>query len=136
MGGPRVFTVEQANGLIPDLERIFVQVDEIRKKTQTTKIRLNALEMIWGEGLQEPDCPDRKEFEHYVREMKSLEETFHSEAAKVAALGGMVKGMDPGLVDFYGIRDGVLVFLCWRRGEKKIEHWHDLESGFAGRQPL
>jgi len=136
MGGPRVFTVAQANEQIHDLERIFVTVDEIRKRIQTTKIRLNALEMIWGEGLQKPDCPDHKEFEHYVREMKAQEEAFNAEVAKIAALGGMVKGMEPGLVDFYGVRDGVLVLLCWRRCEKKIGHYHDLESGFAGRQPL
>lgn len=136
MAGPRVFSVEQANEQIPDLERIFAVTDTLRKKLQTSKIRLNALEMIWGEKLQESDCPDHGEFRHYVEELKSLEESLQGELGKIAALGGSVKGMDPALVDFYGVRDGFLVYLCWRRGEKAITHFHDLESGFSGRQPL
>lgn len=136
MAGPRVFTVDQAEEQIPDLERVFAGAAAIRKKLQTTKIRLNALEMIWGEKLQESECPDHKEFLHYIEEMKSLEETLQAEMAKVASLGGQVKGVDPALVDFYGVRDGFLVYLCWKQGEKRITHFHDLESGFAGRQPL
>lgn len=136
MKGPRVYTVEQVNELVPDLIRIFDQADAIRKKIQTTKIRLNALEVIWGEGLQKSDCPDHKEFEHYIEELKNLEEAFSRELAKVGEMGGQVKSFDPGLADFYGVRDGYLVFLCWRRGEESIDYWHDLESGYAGRQPL
>lgn len=136
MPGPKVFTVEQANENVLDLQRIFESLDNIRKRTQTTKIRLNAIEMIWGEKLQEEECPDHKEFLHFVSELKSLEEQFNAELAKITALGGTVKSTDPGLVDFYAVRDGYLIFLCWRRGDKKIEHWHELDAGFAGRQKL
>lgn len=50
--------------------------------------------------------------------------------------GCELKDLDAGLVDFPHHRDGQIVFLCWKRGEARIEYWHDLESGFAGRQPL
>jgi hypothetical protein len=39
-------------------------------------------------------------------------------------------------VDFYGRRDGEVVYLCWRDGEDRVAHWHTLGSGFAGRRPL
>ncbi|MBI3740972.1 MAG: DUF2203 family protein [Chloroflexi bacterium] len=39
-------------------------------------------------------------------------------------------------LDFPAYRDSQLVYLCWKRGEARIEYWHDLESGFGGRQPL
>ena len=39
-------------------------------------------------------------------------------------------------MDFYTLREDRLVFLCWRLDEAHITHWHDIESGFAGRQPV
>jgi hypothetical protein len=47
-----------------------------------------------------------------------------------------IKDLDRGLVDFPAIRDGKEVFLCWEQDEDDIEFWHDLESGYAGRERL
>src|SRR5437667_393229 len=51
-------------------------------------------------------------------------------------IGCVFKGFDPGLVDFYGKLDGKEMFWCWKVGEERIEHWHELESGYPGRQPI
>jgi hypothetical protein len=47
-----------------------------------------------------------------------------------------VKDLDRGLVDFPAYIGGKEVFLCWENGEDDIEFWHDLESGYAGREKL
>jgi hypothetical protein len=47
-----------------------------------------------------------------------------------------VQGVRDGLVDFYTLRDDRLVFLCWRLGEPRITHWHEVDAGFADRQPV
>ena len=54
----------------------------------------------------------------------------------IMAMGIFVKDIDQGLVDFLGKRDGREVFLCWHYGEDDIAYWHDLNAGFAGRQPI
>ena len=51
-------------------------------------------------------------------------------------IGCVFKGFDMGLVDFYGKLDGREIFWCWKQGEDKIEHWHEIEGGYAGRQPV
>ena len=51
-------------------------------------------------------------------------------------LGIVVRDIDRGLIDFPAIVDGREVYLCWQLGEDEIAFWHDLESGFGGRQPL
>jgi hypothetical protein len=51
-------------------------------------------------------------------------------------VGAEVKGFADGLVDFPGELDGRRIRWCWMLGEASIEHWHDAESGFAGRQPV
>jgi hypothetical protein len=55
---------------------------------------------------------------------------------RLAALGVEMKGIDEGLVDFPSEREGRVVYLCWRLGEPDIEHWHELDAGFRGRQRL
>jgi hypothetical protein len=50
-------------------------------------------------------------------------------------LGVEAKGHD-GLVDFPTIVDGRRAFLCWKLGEAEVSYWHELDAGFAGRQPL
>jgi hypothetical protein len=67
-----------------------------------------------------------------------VEEFRHIERGleKLQTLGVMVKDLDTGLVDFLSLRDGREVLLCWRLGEKKVSYWHELHTGFAGRQPL
>jgi hypothetical protein len=52
------------------------------------------------------------------------------------AIGCVFKGFEAGLVDFYSLRDDRPIFLCWRLGEDRIAYWHEIESGFAGRQPI
>ena len=50
--------------------------------------------------------------------------------------GCVLKDLDRGLLDFYALSGDRLIFLCWQLGESEIAHWHTLEGGFAGRQPL
>lgn len=56
--------------------------------------------------------------------------------AELHELGCQFKGFDVGLVDWYSLYAGRPVFLCWRLGEPRIEWWHQVDAGFAGRQPI
>ncbi|MCH8919420.1 MAG: DUF2203 domain-containing protein [Chloroflexi bacterium] len=56
--------------------------------------------------------------------------------AGVTSFGCELKGLDQGLIDFPAERDGRTIYLCWQLGEETIAHWHDIETGFAGRQQL
>jgi len=55
---------------------------------------------------------------------------------RVRELGVILKDVDRGLCDFPYMKDGRVVYLCWQLGEETIGYWHDIESGFAGREPL
>ena len=48
----------------------------------------------------------------------------------------VLRDLETGLLDFPSIRDEREVYLCLRDGEDEITHWHDLDAGFAGREPL
>jgi hypothetical protein len=55
---------------------------------------------------------------------------------ELESIGCLFKGFEEGLVDFYALKDDRLVFLCWKLGEEHITHWHEVDTGFAGRQPI
>ena len=56
--------------------------------------------------------------------------------AKIQETGCLVKDIDEGLIDFPSLIEGQEAFLCWKLGEDRIEYWHGLEDGFAGRKRL
>ncbi|MFQ5943332.1 MAG: DUF2203 domain-containing protein [Anaerolineales bacterium] len=55
---------------------------------------------------------------------------------QIQEAGVLVKDLDRGLLDFPSEREGRIVFLCWQYGEPELAFWHDIDAGFAGRQPL
>jgi hypothetical protein len=57
-------------------------------------------------------------------------------AEQIHEMGCELKGIEEGLIDFRTEMGGREVYLCWKLGEERIDWWHDLETGFAGRQPL
>ena len=136
MPGPHVYTVEQANELLPELERAFERLDALREQLRNAKIKLTAIEMIWGNKVNDADCPDHNEGLHLVRQLKELEEAFQVVLQELAERSVTVKDVEAGLVDLYHVRDHQLVFLCWKRGETSVQAWHHVDAGFAGREPL
>jgi hypothetical protein len=134
--GPRVYTPREANALIAKLNALFDGVDQVRQRLKTLKGKIDVLEMIWGEEVQAESNPDNREYRHYLDEIEQAKKDFETATRRIADLEAVVKSLDQGLVDFYGVIDGRLVFLCWQRGEKAIEYYHHLEDGFQGRQPI
>jgi hypothetical protein len=55
---------------------------------------------------------------------------------ELAEIGCELKDYQAGLIDFVGRHEGRDVYLCWKLGEERITHWHELDSGFAGRQSV
>ena len=129
----RYFTPDEANELLPAVRALAERMVGHRTALAEAQQRYSEfLEAIGGNGggLQ-------------PSEFAKAQQQVEQEAAGVARcvegiheLGGIVKDLDDGLVDFLAKRDGEDVLLCWRLGEHEVGHWHGLEEGFAGRKPL
>lgn len=134
--GPRIYTPREANAAIPDVETIFTELDRVRTRLKQIKNKVDVLEMLWGDEIQSDANPDKREYTHYMEEIERSRKDYDSATRKFADLEALVKSVDNGLVDFYGVIEQRLVFLCWKRGEKAVEYYHQLEDGFQGRQPI
>ncbi len=122
----KTFTVQEANALIPRLEELLAEMDELREKIQSQS---GALETASAQAKNNGGGKQASEYLEMV-------ERFNADYKLIADLGCEVKDPQMGLIDFPSYRDGELVYLCWKRGEPRIAFWHTLESGFPGRQPL
>jgi len=131
--GPRIWTVREANATIPALDAIFKSIEEVRHRLKKLKGKADVLEMLWGDELASESCPDHREFQHYGQELERLKLEYDTQAKRFGELEVVLKSIDSGLVDFYGVIESRLVFLCWKRGETEVEYYHQIEEGFNGR---
>lgn len=76
---------------------------------------------------------DARYYEEHIEELLAA---IRERVGRITGLGIEVKDIENGLVDFLSRRDGRAVYLCWRFDEPDIGYWHELDAGFAGRQPL
>jgi len=122
----KYFTVEEANALIPELN------DWVP--------RLQELYALMNKGF--PDIQKARAKAEYsggsVHGANYLKVALKANqiTKNLEKRGCVLKGIEMGLVDFPSIRDGKEVYLCWKIPEQEIRFWHDLDTGFAGRQPI
>ena len=91
--------------------------------------------LLSGEGDHQPGTSETSL--RRIAQAQALYDAVRSAVEAIEQLGAEVKDIESGLIDFYSLRDGTQeVLLCWRLGEREITHYHDLQSGFSGRQPV
>ncbi|MDZ4819806.1 MAG: DUF2203 domain-containing protein [Planctomycetota bacterium] len=130
---PKLFTVEQANAMLPLVRAIVKDLADLSRDVIERRERLSFLvsgqeqsssDLYSDELVQIEDELDKdgKRLREYVEELQEL--------------GVEPKNGPEGLVDFRCLMDGRVVYLCWKLDEPAITHWHELDTGYAGRQEL
>ena len=124
----KLFKIEEANALLPTVRPI---VRKIRRAyRQMTRLQAEAKQAAEGAERGGGGFPEGG---WYVAALVGLAE----HTGELDALGIQMKDYSRGLIDFPSLRDGRVVLLCWQFDEgDEIHWWHDMEAGFAGRQPL
>lgn len=131
----RYFTVAEANALVPWLERGLRSAMLLRANLRAVANELSRLgEPLQDDSLQREGGPP--ELAAARARARGLVEALTEELRAFAEAGVAVKDLETGLCDFVARREGRDVYLCWRLGEKQVAHWHELDTGFAGRRPL
>jgi hypothetical protein len=131
----RLFTLEEANALVPTLHRL-VGRQILRQAEIEDRLRLLARAsggVACDLEIAEGDSGDIRELKGDVLERLAAYEEGWQE---VAALGAVVKDTQAGAVDFYGRVHGRAVWLSWRYGEERIDHFHEMDASVECRKPL
>ena len=121
----RHFTVAQANRLIGEVETALSSLRAARDQLTDPQ----AHEALSGAAPANGGGEPGREVGEAFLEVRRL-------LGELQGAGLVIRDIDRGLVDFPAVIAGREVYLCWQLGESQIGFWHELESGFAGRQPL
>jgi hypothetical protein len=129
----RVFTVREANAMLPLVRAITSDLVQLSREVIERHQRVEHLKA--GRDITAGD-PYDDELRQIEEELEKDRRRLHEYVEELRQLGVEPKSGVDGLVDFPSMRDGRLVYLCWKLGEPSIGYWHELEAGYAGRQPL
>lgn len=125
-GPDRVFSLFEANQLIPQLQSHLSQVQRgklVLLQTRDEVRKASAQSSVGGGTVVGAE---------YVKSLQAISANLQA----IQELGVLVKDIDMGLCDFPHMRDGRVVYLCWKIGEKEIEWWHEVTTGYKDRCPL
>lgn len=120
----RYFSVEEANALLPEISPLMEQLLERRAEIIATKDTIGELVHHSNSDFGGPAATA------LVKEFIAIEELVE----QIRSFGCVIKDLNNGLIDFLALREGREIYLCWRFGEPRIEFFHELHTGFAGRQ--
>ena len=129
----RLFTLESANDLVPWLEERFDAMSPLRTELlerQETLLSLLRRRRSNGHSSSEADIAAAES------DVARLTHRLQDAVKEITDLGILVRDIGRGLVDFPSNRAGEVVYLCWQRGEARIDWWHPTNTGFNGRRRL
>ena len=119
------YTREEAVALLPQVRAWLDRLSELRRTLQKYDQRVNSL-------MTDGNDAGGDAVNHWIRAVAATQEVLSEFQSREI----LIKDLDRGLLDFPAIIGGREVFLCWEKDEETIEHWHDLESGYAGRERI
>ena len=124
MSDEPTYTVDEADAVLDELRERLVRVRDARV------VMFEAARMV--DERTKRDGGGAAATPEYWRAQATLKTEIEWLAERSIAL----RDPQTGLVDFPGEREGRRVWLCWQLGEDRVAHWHELDSGFAGRRQL
>lgn len=115
------FTVEQADALLPRIEPLVKEARRVKREIEMIAVNCQSNDTILKQ--------ERPRLEKHLTTLTALIENIEN-------LGGYVKDLDVGIIDFLSAFEGRDIFLSWKLGEQQVTHWHELDETFAQRQTI
>ena len=129
----KVFTVGEAKQLLPQLTERLTEIQAKQQEILAKEVEIDSLELLYlGEEEGKPSPEVAQEIENYNEGVNR----FYSLVDEVHEMGCFLKDIETGLVDFYALYQGRVVYLCWKLGEPEVGFWHEVGRGYTYRQPI
>jgi hypothetical protein len=123
---PHYFSLAEANAALEVIKPLMKEIQAIRNDILAHQPEAwPVVAKAAGNGGSKAASLLARDFEHLDRLVHLVQDT-----------GAIIKDLDTGLLDFPAWRNEREVYLCWRFGEERVDYWHEVEAGFAGRQPI
>jgi hypothetical protein len=127
----KLFTLEEAERTLPLVRRVVLY---LTAEYPVWRAAVSRFELLTGGARA--DWGETGELLAAREEVSLHADRINRYLQELEGVGCVFKGFDAGLVDFYSLREDRPIFLCWKLGEERITHWHEIDAGFSGRQPI
>ena len=125
----KIFTLEEAESLLPSLSALIIEARVSREQIQKMEVEIDLEEIVQEAGASDRLDVRMEAYNNQVAEFYDLIDKIHEP-------GCFLKDVEMGLIDFYSMREGKVVYLCWKFGEPNITFWHEVTQGFGSRKVL
>ncbi|MBU0530133.1 MAG: DUF2203 domain-containing protein [Candidatus Aenigmatarchaeota archaeon] len=132
----KTFTLEEANQTLEEIRPHVEVIVDINEKIIHTSKDVENLFDIWGDNVMEKNNPDHEIYFELIERGSFLSNELKERVIEVEKIGCYLKDFKLGLVNFPFEHEGKKVFLSWKLGEKSIDYWHEMNSGFSGRKRI
>jgi hypothetical protein len=140
----KFFTVEEANALIGFLETTLERIRRNKQRFLWLQEEISILKLIveCGANTRENKSKDEEvnantvELEEKILQYKAVEKEIDKGKTAITDTGCIIRDEDQGMIDFFSIQNNTVVYLCWKKGEDAVNHWHSIHDDFDSRQPL
>ena len=130
------FDVDAANATLPEVGPLLQTLADQRSELIRLRDASVAAASGAGSGAGSEPEPDPEEARRIRLRMQGLVDQMAAAVARIDALGITLRDIERGLIDFPALASGRQVWLCWQLGEDRVDHWHELDTGFGSRRPL
>ncbi len=122
----RYFTLQEANETLNIIRPLMEEIQHIRRKIQRDQPD------VWPAVVKSAGNGGNRALSTMVQDFEKLDALIH----RIQEMDVLIKDVNLGLLDFPALKGGHEVYLCWQYGEGEIAFWHEVDAGFAGRQPI
>lgn len=122
----RYYTLDQARAILPEIQEHMEAIQAARR--EILRLRPEAWPAIEKAATNGGS--------HAAGKLAVQVGIVEDHVRAILEKGIYIKDLDQGIIDFLGRRANKEVLLCWQYGEDELAYWHDMEAGFAGRQPI
>jgi hypothetical protein len=119
------YSTDQANALLPVLRPVVERIRDNQRALAEDKTVAAVREKAAHNGGGLPG-----------RHLSEMARTLEQDLTQLQDWGIVLRDPAVGLIDFFHQREGETVFLCWKLGERRVEWWHPVHTGVAGRKKL
>jgi hypothetical protein len=130
----KLFTIEEANATLPLVQAITRDLVSLSQDVIERRARLASLNSTLGN--KDGEDPYSDEVSQIETDLEADTQRLREYVEELRQIGVEPKSGPDGLIDFPCEMDGRIVYLCWQLGESEVRHWHELDAGYAGRQPF
>jgi hypothetical protein len=125
-GRPKYFSVPEADRALVLIRRVVTDI--VRYYARLGDLQ-ETLESAAACGARSQSDSAREELLRTVEKLQTCLEELED-------IGVELKDWSRGIVDFPCIVDGQEVYLCWEHGQDQVSFWHEVQDGYAGKQPI